>query len=129
LEVFLTVGIYSSSLLVLSIEKDWWGGYLTHHDTNQNQVHNFQDYLKNGKQMYKENPAYIYENTLRLIIVGCSISSFITLLFIDVLQIIFTTFAQIHYQIKKLISQLKNNESIENRQVTRPSSKIIVSNL
>lgn len=79
--------------------------------------------------MYKENPAYIYENTLRLIIVGCSISSFITLLFIDVLQIIFTTFAQIHYQIKKLISQLKNNESIENRQVTRPSSKIIVSNL
>ena len=115
LEVFLTVAIYSSSLLVLSIEKDWWGGYLTHHDSDQNQAHNFQDYLKNGKQMYKENPAYVYENTLRLIIVGCAVSSFCTLLFIDVVQIIFTTIRQVEFYFKKLVSQLRNNESIENR--------------
>lgn len=97
MEVFLTVGIYVSSLLVLSIEKDWWGGYLTHHDTDKNAVANFSEYLKNGKQMYKENPAYVYENTLRLIIVGCSISSFCTMLLIDVVQIIFSTIRQIEY--------------------------------
>ena len=35
--------------------------------------------------MYKENPAYVYENTFRLIIVGLAISSFCTLVFVDVL--------------------------------------------
>jgi len=104
MEVILTVGIYGSSLLVLTIERDWWGGYLTHHDSNQNQVANFQDYLKNGKQMYKENPLYKFENTLRLIIVGCSISSFWVLLFIDILQIVFTFFRSIEYKIKKVWS-------------------------
>lgn len=29
LEIGLTIAIFVSSFLVLTIEKDWWGGYLT----------------------------------------------------------------------------------------------------
>jgi hypothetical protein len=29
LELFITFSVFISSFLILSIEKDWWGGYLT----------------------------------------------------------------------------------------------------
>ena len=79
--------------------------------------------------MYKENPAYIYENTFRLIIVGLAISSFCTMVFVDVLQLIFTALSLIVFQIKRCWALLKNNEGVQNKKVSRPNSTIIVSNL
>jgi hypothetical protein len=29
LEFFITFSVFISSFLILSVEKDWWGGYLT----------------------------------------------------------------------------------------------------
>ena len=29
MEIFITVSVFLSSFLIITIEKDWWGGYLT----------------------------------------------------------------------------------------------------
>ena len=84
LEIALTFSIFISSFLILSVEKDWWGGYLSV-EKNSQIAQNFHEWLKNGKQLRKPNPSYYVENTVRFIIVGCSISFFMVMLFLDIL--------------------------------------------
>jgi hypothetical protein len=52
LEIFLTLSVFLSSFLILTLEKDWWGGYLTA-DHNSQEAHNFKEWLANGKRFKK----------------------------------------------------------------------------
>ena len=45
----MTLSVYFSSFLILTIEKDWWGGYLTNNENDNKMVADFKDYLLNGK--------------------------------------------------------------------------------
>lgn len=81
LEITLTLCVFVSSILVLSIEKYWWGGSWHHqvglrHDS----------YLA----IYKQE-LYTINNLIRLAIVACSISFFMIITVLDLLQVI-TTF-------------------------------------
>ena len=77
LDFGLTASIFLSSFLVITVEKDWFGGYLSDGDSTSDQQNiNMMAYLRDGKKVYKSNPVYIVENTIRLIIIGISISFF-----------------------------------------------------
>ena len=52
LEIILTLSVFLSSFLILTLEKDWWGGYLTA-DHNSQEAHNFKEWLANGKRFKK----------------------------------------------------------------------------
>jgi len=84
IEIALTISIFISSFLILTIQKDWWGGYLTS-DKNSHVAHNFNEWLKNGKKMKVPNPSYRFENTLRLIVIGSSITFFLLMSFVDLI--------------------------------------------
>lgn len=114
----LTLGVYFSSFLVLTIEKDWWGGYLTNNDQNNKMVANFQDYLMNGKQLYRENPIYVFENTVRLIFIGCSISFILNVVLIDVIQIIFTYYSLLIHCISTFSSRFLPESDIAGKVLT-----------
>ena len=47
LEIVLTLTILLSSFLVISIEKDWWGGY------EKEEPVSFKEWLANGKKFKK----------------------------------------------------------------------------
>jgi len=47
LEIFLTISVLLSSFLVISIEKDWWGGY------EKEAPVSFKEWLANGKKFKK----------------------------------------------------------------------------
>jgi hypothetical protein len=80
----LTLSIFLSSFLVLSAEKDWWGGYLSS-DKNSTQAKNFNEWLVNGKKLSKPNPVYYFENLIRLIVMGTSISFFTLISFLEII--------------------------------------------
>ena len=52
LEIILTLSVFLSSFLIITLEKDWWGGYLTA-DHNSQEAHNFKEWLANGKRFKK----------------------------------------------------------------------------
>jgi len=52
LEIILTLSVFLSSFLILTLEKDWWGGYLTA-DHNSQEAHNFKEWLAYGKRFKK----------------------------------------------------------------------------
>lgn len=79
----MTLSIFVSSFFVISIEKDWWGGYLGS-DKNSTQAKNFNEWLLNGKKLTKPNPVYLLENMLRLIVMGTSISFFTLITFLEI---------------------------------------------
>lgn len=70
MEITMTVAVFISSFLIITIEKDWWGGYLT--SDLPEKIFDF----KNVKQ----NPSYRIENTIRLIILGISMSFFMIII-------------------------------------------------
>ena len=83
LETALTIGIMLSSLLTLTLEKNWWGGYLGPDKNYGKSAANFKEWLANGKRLARPNPAYLVENSLRLMVIGTSITFFLTMMFID----------------------------------------------
>lgn len=107
LEIGLTISVFLSSFLIITIEKDWWGGYLTS-DKNSHSAKNFQEWLKNGKKMRAPNPTYVFENTIRLIIIGSSISFFLLMCLMELVQClvtaIYTALNRIGNCVKKLFS-------------------------
>ena len=86
------MSIFVSSFLILTIEKNWWGGYLTS-DKNSHVAQNFNEWLNNGKKMKVPNPSYLFENTVRLIVIGSSITFFLLMSFVEIIQAIITIFA------------------------------------
>lgn len=88
------------------------------------------------------NPAYVYENTIRLIIIGSSISFFLVMSFVDMIQTLVilcasTTnrviycFKKLHATIYKLLGQpsgAQAPEYISMKQITYEST-LIVSNV
>jgi hypothetical protein len=89
LEIGLTLSIFLSSFLILSIEKDWWGGYLSA-EKNVKVAHNFNEWMNYGKRMSKPNPRYIFENTIRLIVIGSSITFFLLMSIVECTQVFVT---------------------------------------
>lgn len=90
LEVTLTVGIMLSSLLTLTLEKNWWGGFLGSEKNYGKSAGSFQEWMANGKRLSKPNPAYLVENSLRLMVVGTSITFFLTMMFVECFQGIYS---------------------------------------
>jgi uncharacterized membrane protein YraQ (UPF0718 family) len=43
LEIGVTIAVFLSSILILTIEKDWWGGYLTEKQERGGYWSNFKD--------------------------------------------------------------------------------------
>lgn len=69
--------------MVLSIEKYWWGGYLTGSEMY---------FGRRGvslQEMYKQE-LYTINNLIRLVIVANSIAFFIIITMLEVLQVVFT---------------------------------------
>jgi hypothetical protein len=92
MEIILTVGIFLSSFLVLSIEKNWWGGYLTEENTRfHNKAALFLEPIHSHRifQTYKQE-LYAFNNLLRLVIVANSISFFIIISLLEIFQKIIT---------------------------------------
>jgi hypothetical protein len=73
----------------LTIEKDWWGGYLTITAEDGDETRPIPAYLTKIKQKYKPNPLYKVENTVRLIIIGSSIAFFFVMCGIELAQSFF----------------------------------------
>lgn len=119
LEMGLTLSIFLSSFLILTIEKDWWGGYLTQERGEKPHESPAKEHKKLEKTKVP-NPAYIYENTIRLIIIGSSISFFLVMAFVDCIQtfsnMISIAFNRISYCLRKVyqcISKLFNKANGE----------------
>jgi hypothetical protein len=83
LEAVLTSFIFLSSVLTLTMEKDWWGGVLGPDKHYTKTAMSFDEWMRNGKKMIRPNPAYFYQNLVRLCIVGTSITFFLVMSFID----------------------------------------------
>ena len=81
IEIILTLSIFISSFLILTMERDWWG--LGPEDGDQF-ARNWNDWRDQGKMITKANSAYAVRNTIRLVIVGCSISFFMVIVFIEI---------------------------------------------
>lgn len=82
---------------MISIEKDWWGGYEDKH----NEPFDIKELFKKKNEIReKQDPAYVFENTIRLMIVGCSISFFMVLTLTEIAQSLVTTMFIIGYKMK-----------------------------
>lgn len=114
MEIILTLGIFVSSILVLSIEKNWWGGYLSMEESDDN-IPNVELIKSQGPrhmihfaltwfhqrahlihqhrvfQTYKQE-LYTLNNLIRLVIVASSISFFVIISMLEVLQLALTFF-------------------------------------
>ena len=88
MELFITLGVFLSSFLILTVEKDWWGGHLTG-DQEKKWTHNG-IFWSSPYQQVKQDPAYRVENTIRLIILGNSLSFFMIIILCELFQSIFT---------------------------------------
>ena len=95
IEITLTVCIFISSFLVLSIEKYWWGGYLSWNDPSEDQlmyssimssIHHIKHHIKKTDiYVQYEHELYTINNMIRLTIVGSSIAFFMILSLLDVI--------------------------------------------
>lgn len=131
LEVGLTVSIFVSSFLVLTVEKDWWGGYLSA-EKNSEEAQNFRDWLRFGKRLRRPNPSYVVENTIRLTIVGCSISFFLIMSCLEVLQSAIIGVNFVHQRAKHVFSRISSRKSPERLRSAKEiayDSTIIISNV
>ena len=95
LEILLTLFVFASSFLVLSIEKYWWGGFLT---TATQPVHYQIGHHLTKIQLLEtyRQELYTINNLIRLIIVASSISFFMIITLIETLQMIITFFYGTH---------------------------------
>lgn len=85
LEIALTLGIFLSSFLVLSIEKYWWGGYLTqpHHHLMRH-LHSHSWYAAYKAELYT------VDNFIRFVIVASAISFFMMISCLELAQAVAT---------------------------------------
>jgi len=113
LEIGLTISIFVSSILVLTIEKDWWGGYLSS-DKNSQAVKDHKEWIENYEKRLKSSPAYVFENTIRLMIVGCSISFFLMISLMDLIQTVLTLFNQYLERMKYCLAMARISSSWRN---------------
>ena len=96
MEIILTIFIFVSSILVLSIEKYWWGGYLTwniepsedkpfYNNSLYKNLHQMKHNIKNHEwYIHYENELYTINNMMRLTVVASSIAFFMILSLLDV---------------------------------------------
>lgn len=100
-EIGMTVAVFISSFLILTLEKDWWGGYLT----GEQEKTFWYDYKK-----VKPKPEYMIENTIRLVILGVSISFFMVIILCELTQTVFTIyylmFRKLRENFYKLMSKI-----------------------
>lgn len=98
MEIILTLFIFISSFLVLSIEKYWWGGYLTWNAEPSSDVprrgfgsiyatlHHLKHHIRHHEwYVYYEHELYTINNMIRLTIVASSIAFFMILSLIDLI--------------------------------------------
>lgn len=95
MEIILTIGIFISSFLVLSIEKYWWSENLTNSSPYRH-WHRFRHH-----RMWNDYKQEIYtiNNLVRLIILGCSIAFFLVITCIEIVQ----AFATIIYRVNNTV--------------------------
>ena len=79
----LTLCIFASGILTLTLERDWWGGEFTASEHSSKPAGNYTEWVSNGYKLTKPNEAYLMTNTLRLIVVGTSISFFMIMCFLE----------------------------------------------
>ena len=132
LEITLTLSIFISSFLILTVEKDWWGGYLSV-EKNSQVAQDFHEWLRYGKQLRRPNPSYRVENTIRFVVVGCSISFFLIMMFLDILTGIVLSLNFIYCRLRYLVAALsfRRNETqkcASNGEI-QYNSQLIVSNI
>lgn len=106
MELALTVSVFISSFLVLTIEKDWWGGALS--ASRGEQVSNFKEFMANGMDLYKKNRVYKFGNTIRLAIIGCTISFFCLIIILELIQSFLTCIVVMQHRIDELGVKLNN---------------------
>lgn len=134
----MTISVFLSSFLVITIEKDWWGGYLSGRESDEEKSKNWNSILKDGRHLYKANPTYVFENTIRLIMIGVSISFFQQIAFTEVIQLIYSLFcilynymgifAQQAYSMIGSSSYRRTKKQLSNKEVCRQST-ILISNI
>ena len=106
LELGLTLSVFVSSFLVLSIEKDWWGGALS--ASRGEQVSNFKEFMSNGQDLYRKNRVYTFGNTIRLSIIGCTISFFCLIIILELIQSLMTCIVVLQHRVDELSVKLNN---------------------
>lgn len=111
MEIILTIFIFVSSILVLSIEKYWWGGYLTWNiepsEDNSGyfnklyaNLHHMKHHIKHHEwYLYYEHELYTINNMIRLTVVASSIAFFMILSLLDVTQVYVTGIYACYHQI------------------------------
>lgn len=101
-------------------------------EKNSQIAQNFHEWLRNGKQLRRPNPTYVFENTIRLMIVGCSISFFMVMLFLDLLTgfAVALNFAYNRISSAFQILRKKNDgQSFASLKEIEYNSQLIVSNI
>jgi len=116
MEIILTIFIFVSSILVLSIEKYWWGGYLTwniepsedtpfYNNSLYKNLHSMKHHITNHEwYVYYESELYTINNMARLTVVASSIAFFMILSLLDITQVYVTGIYACYHQISWMIN-------------------------
>lgn len=104
LEVILTLSIFFSSFLIISVEKDWWGTQAVQ-ETDSLRVD--PPWMKKIKDKFKPSELQIICNVLRLQVIGWSIAFFIQVILLELSQSCFTCNSVIHVRCQECISRIK----------------------
>lgn len=82
-EAALTLSVFVSSLLVITLEKDWWTFETKPKDAKAQAV-NMNDFFSGGAMQKGPDTAHVTINTTRDIILAISISFFVIVTFIEI---------------------------------------------
>ena len=102
LEIFITVSVFFSSFLIITIEKDWWGGYLTSSTEKPHFQQMWGQIYGRSYQPVKQNPSYVFENTIRLMFIGISIAFLMEMVLLEIVQSLFTSIYFASWKIHQL---------------------------
>jgi len=104
LEVILTLSIFFSSFLIISVEKDWWGTQAVE-DTDSLRVD--PPWMKKIKDKFKPSELQVICNVLRLQVIGWSIAFFIQVILLELSQSCFTCKSVILVRFQECIQRIK----------------------
>ena len=94
--MFLSLSVLFSGFLVLSIEKNWWGGYLSWSELPKNEAQSYSDMMLSlyhfKNKWTKAGATYKHElytigNFMRLTIVSDSLTFFMVISLLDLMQL------------------------------------------
>lgn len=132
LEMFMTLNVFLCSFLVLTLEKDFW---VDSAQTKHEQMQEFTDWVNRRKDIGRQHSLGWF-STLRLMLIGVSISFFMVMMFVEIVVNMFAALIHVNRRVWECLIRVQNLLSSSTRELTvMPSkdlaymSQMIISNL